>query len=65
MQSAIDEVNELVSGAEAIRQFRIVPGEFTIGDELTPTQKVRRDHVLAKLASEVAALYPQPPPLDS
>jgi long-chain acyl-CoA synthetase len=65
VQAAIDEVNELVSGAEAIRQFRIVPCEFTIGDELTPTQKVRRDRVLAKLAGEVAALYPQPPPLDS
>jgi long-chain acyl-CoA synthetase len=65
VQAAIDEVNELVSRAEVIRQFRIVSGEFTIGDELTPTQKVRRDHVLAKLAGEVAALYPQPPPLNS
>jgi long-chain acyl-CoA synthetase len=57
VQAAVDEVNKAVSRAEAIRRFRIVPGEFTIGDELTPTQKVRREHVLAKLSEEVAELY--------
>jgi long-chain acyl-CoA synthetase len=57
LQAAVDEVNETVSKAEAIRRFRILPGEFAIGDELTPTQKVRRAHVLAKLADEVELLY--------
>jgi long-chain acyl-CoA synthetase len=62
-QSAIDEVNSLVSQAEAIRRFRILPGQFAIGDELTPTQKVRREYVLAKLSDEVQSLYrPSPPP---
>ncbi|HEU4543766.1 MAG TPA: long-chain fatty acid--CoA ligase [Jiangellaceae bacterium] len=60
VQAAIDEVNKLVSQAESIRQFGIVPDEFTIGDELTPTQKVRREYVLAKHADEVAALYRPP-----
>jgi len=46
-----------VSRAEAIRRFRIVPGSFVVGDELTPTQKVRRDYVLAKLSADVEALY--------
>lgn len=57
VQSAIDEVNESVSQAEAIRRFRIVPARFTVGDQLTPTQKTRREHVLGQLADEVDALY--------
>jgi len=57
LQVAVDEANNLVSRAEAIRRFRIVPGSFVVGDELTPTQKVRRDYVLAKLSADVEALY--------
>src|SRR5690606_17476184 len=49
IQAAVDEVNATVSKAEQIKRFRIVDAEFTVGDELTPTQKVRRDRVLAKL----------------
>lgn len=58
VQGAVDEVNGSVSAAESIRRFRIVPDEFTIGRELTPTHKVRRDHVLATYADEVEQLYP-------
>jgi long-chain acyl-CoA synthetase len=58
VQDAIDEVNAEVSPAEAIRRFRIVPTRFTVGDQLTPTQKTRRAHVLGQLADEVNALYP-------
>ena len=57
LQIAVDEANNLVSRAEAIRRFRIVPGSFVVGDELTPTQKVRRDYVLRKLSADVEALY--------
>src|SRR5690606_5725022 len=59
IQAAVDEVNASVSKAEQIRRFRIVDTEFTVGDELTPTQKVRRERVLEKLSSDVAALYAQ------
>jgi long-chain acyl-CoA synthetase len=62
VQTAIDEVNQTVSRAEAIRRFRLLPGPFTVGDELTPTQKVRRQYVLDKLAGEVDALYPHATP---
>lgn len=62
IQAAIDEVNATVSKAEQIKRFRIVATEFTVGDELTPTQKVRRDRVLEKYSREVAALYAQEPP---
>ena len=58
IQTAIDQVNQTVSRAEVIRQWRVLPGQFAVGDELTATQKVRREHVLAKLADDVEALYP-------
>jgi long-chain acyl-CoA synthetase len=57
VQAAIDQVNQTVSRAESIRRFLIIPGPFTIGDELTPTQKVRRKYVLDKFSGEVEALY--------
>ena len=52
-----DEVNEEVSRPERIKRFRIVRGYFTVGDQLTPTQKTRRQLVLAQFADEVEALY--------
>jgi len=57
VQDAMDRVNGELSRAEAIKRFRILPAHFAVGAELTPTQKVRRDYVLAKYASDVEALY--------
>jgi long-chain acyl-CoA synthetase len=57
LQRAVDEVNRLVSRAEAIKRFRILPGQFDVGDELTTTQNVRRQYVLNKFGVEVEALY--------
>jgi long-chain acyl-CoA synthetase len=54
---AVDRANTAVSHAEAIKRFRILPGCFAVGAELTPTQKVRRDYVLATFAADVEALY--------
>jgi long-chain acyl-CoA synthetase len=57
VQDAVDRANSSVSRAESIKRFRILPATFTIGAELTPTQKVRRDYVLAAYAGDVDALY--------
>jgi long-chain acyl-CoA synthetase len=46
-----------VSRAERIKRLRILAVTFTVGAELTPTRKVRRDYVLATYASDVQALY--------
>jgi hypothetical protein len=54
---AVERANTAVSRAEAIKRFRIRPGGFAVGAELTPTQKVRRDYVLATFAADVEALY--------
>jgi long-chain acyl-CoA synthetase len=57
IQQAVDDANLAVSAAEAIKRFRILARPFTVGDELTPTQKVRRSYVITKLAADVDALY--------
>jgi long-chain acyl-CoA synthetase len=57
---AIDRANTLVSRAETIKRFAILPGEFETGAELTPTQKVRRRYVLDKYAADIDALYAVP-----
>jgi long-chain acyl-CoA synthetase len=60
VQAAVDEANAAVSHAEAIKRFRVVSTAFVVSEELTPTQKVRRAHVLAKYADEINALYREP-----
>jgi long-chain acyl-CoA synthetase len=58
IQTAIDEANQAVSHPEAIKKFRILPGELTEeGGELTPTLKVKRDVVQKACADEIAAIY--------
>lgn len=57
VQDAVDGVNATLSRAETIKRFRILDARFGIGTELTPMNKVRRDYVLAKYASDVEALY--------
>ena len=58
IQAAVDAANRSVSRAESIRAFRILPHEFREeADELTPTLKVKRNVVLQRYASEIAAIY--------
>ncbi|MUL65330.1 long-chain fatty acid--CoA ligase [Mycobacterium sp. CBMA 234] len=58
IQKAVDDANQTVSKAEAIRKFRILPVDFTEDTgELTPTLKVKRKVVAEKFAAEIAALY--------
>jgi long-chain acyl-CoA synthetase len=62
VQQAVDRANAGVSRPETIKRFRILPGQFEVGAELTPTGKVRREYVLAKYASDIDALYPRSGP---
>jgi len=57
VQQAVDRANRAVSRPETVKRFRILPGSFQVGDELTPTGKVRRNYVLAKYASDIDAFY--------
>ncbi|BBX16022.1 long-chain fatty acid--CoA ligase [Mycolicibacterium duvalii] len=58
IDSAVEQANQAVSKAEAIRKFRILPVDFTVlTGELTPTLKVKRNVVAEKFAADIEALY--------
>jgi len=61
IQAAVDDANEAVSHAEAIKKFAILDKDFTEAEgQLTPTMKVRRYVVMEQYATEIAALYEAP-----
>ncbi|NJP33464.1 AMP-dependent synthetase/ligase [Micromonospora thermarum] len=58
IQTAIDAANQVVSKAEAIKVFRILPRDFTEATgELTPSLKVKRQVVHKSYAAEIADIY--------
>jgi long-chain acyl-CoA synthetase len=58
IQLAVDAANASVSRAESIREFVLLPSDFTIeSDELTPTLKVRRGIVEKSRAAAIDAIY--------
>ncbi|MFE1789785.1 AMP-dependent synthetase/ligase [Streptomyces sp. NPDC059525] len=61
LQRAVDEANQLVSRAESIRRFAVLPGEFTEErGHLTPSLKLKRGAVARDYAPEIEALYQTP-----
>ena len=58
LQRKIDEVNQKLARVQTIKQFAIVPGEFTIdGGELTPTMKIKRKVITAKYDAIIEEMY--------
>ncbi len=58
IQKAVDEANNAVSRAEAIRKFRILKVDFTEeGGQMTPTLKLKRNVVAKDFSSDIEALY--------
>jgi long-chain acyl-CoA synthetase len=58
IEKAVEGANRAVSRAEAIKEFRIVPEDFTIeGGELTPTLKVKRRVVHDKYGNVIDDIY--------
>ena len=58
IQAGIDDANQAVSQAEAIKKFMILDQDFTeAAGQLTPTLKVRRHVVTEQYAAQIAALY--------
>jgi long-chain acyl-CoA synthetase len=55
---AVADANLAVSRAEQIREFRILPVDFSeSGGEMTPTMKVKRAVVVDKYADAIAGIY--------
>ncbi|MBT2406621.1 long-chain fatty acid--CoA ligase [Streptomyces sp. ISL-87] len=58
LQRAVDEANRLVSRAESIRRFAVLPGEFTEErGHLTPSMKLRRGAIARDYEREIEGLY--------
>jgi long-chain acyl-CoA synthetase len=58
IQAAVDEANKVVSRAESIRKFAILPQDFTIADgQLTAKLSVKRHVVNQQFAQEIANLF--------
>ena len=58
IQAAVDEANKVVSRAESIRKFTILPQDFTIADgQLTAKLSVKRHVVNQQFAHEIADLF--------
>ncbi|MGW1224429.1 AMP-dependent synthetase/ligase [Streptomyces sp. NPDC002530] len=58
LQRAVDEANRLVSRAESIRKFTVLPVDFTEENgHLTPSLKLKRDAIARDFAKEIEELY--------
>jgi long-subunit acyl-CoA synthetase (AMP-forming) len=58
IQRSVDAANEMVSQAEHIRKFQILPVEWTAeSGELTPTLKLKRRVIDERYKPEIDALY--------
>ncbi|MFF5704606.1 AMP-dependent synthetase/ligase [Streptomyces sp. NPDC012794] len=61
LQRAVDEANKLVSRAESIRRFTVLPAEFTEErGHLTPSLKLRRAAIARDYEREIDELYRAP-----
>jgi long-chain acyl-CoA synthetase len=60
IEAEVMERNKQLASYESIKQFHILPRDFTIeGGELTPTMKVKRKVVTARYQAEIDAMYPE------
>ena len=57
VETAVEKANKTVSKAESIRTYRIVGEDFEVGEELTPTLKVKRPVVQKKYQSVIDEIY--------
>ncbi|WP_420833991.1 AMP-dependent synthetase/ligase [Streptomyces antarcticus] len=61
LQRAVDEANSLVSRAESIRRFTVLPGDFTEeGGHLTPSMKLKRGAITRDYGLQIDELYRGP-----
>ena len=57
VEEAVADVNRGLSHPEQIKKWKILDAEFAVGDELTPSMKVKRKRIAEKYGAEIAALY--------
>ncbi|HEX6538758.1 MAG TPA: long-chain fatty acid--CoA ligase [Candidatus Dormibacteraeota bacterium] len=57
IKSHVDAVNARLSQVEQVKKWTLLTHDFQVGDELTPTLKVKRKVVAEKYAAQINALY--------
>nr|WP_258053074.1 AMP-dependent synthetase/ligase [Streptomyces sp. Ru73] len=58
LQRAVDDANRLVSRAESVRRFAVLPADFTEeAGHLTPSLKLKRMAIARDYAKDIDALY--------
>lgn len=60
LQEHLDAVNGRLNHAEQIKRFLVLGRDFEVGEELTPTLKVKRRAVAQKYAAQIEQLYADP-----
>lgn len=62
VQAAVDALNARLASYETIKNFSILPADFSEGTgELTPSLKVKRDVVASRYSNVIDALYEKAP----
>ena len=57
VQTGLDRANRRLARVEQIKKFALIPGDWTPGEKLTPTMKLKRRPIAEKYAREIEALY--------
>jgi len=57
LERQVADVNQHLSHVEQVKRWRLLPRDFEIGVELTPTLKVKRKVVGERYAADIEALY--------
>ena len=58
VQKAVDAANERLARVQQVKQWRLLPEEWTVDTaELTPSMKLKRRVIQAKYASVIEELY--------
>jgi len=57
VQQLMDEFNKTLPSYETLKKFAVLEADFTVGDELTPTLKVKRKHCAQKFKAILDGFY--------
>jgi long-chain acyl-CoA synthetase len=57
VDEAVQDLNRGLSHPEQIKKWRILDTDFVVGDELTPSMKVKRKRIAEKYGADIEAIY--------
>jgi long-chain acyl-CoA synthetase len=57
IDEAVQNLNRGLSHPEQIKKWRILDTDFVVGDELTPSMKVKRKRIAEKYRADIEAIY--------